>query len=265
VPDPTTAPTEAPTEVPTEPPKIVGWYEADGKTYYYTEEGEKVTGWQTLEEKVRYFDEDGVMVTGGKEIDGVMCFFGVDGEQLALVNPWNYVPEWYVADPVYINSWQKVDRRCYDALMEMLAACEAAGHTYAIRSAFRTNGDQKWLFENKIQRLMDEGYDREEATVLAATVIAVPGTSEHELGLAVDLVDAEYTNLDEAQENTDTQKWLMENSWRYGFILRYPNDKSEITGIIYEPWHYRYVGKETAKAIYESGLCMEEFFGSKRG
>ena len=99
----------------------------------------------------------------------------------------------------------------------------------------------------------------------AATVVAMPGTSEHELGLAVDLVDTDYPYLDEAQENTDTQKWLMENSWRYGFILRYPNDKSEITGIIYEPWHYRYVGKETAKAIYESGLCMEEFFGSKRG
>ena len=95
-------------------------------------------------------------------------------------------------------------------------------------------------------------------------MVAVPGTSEHELGLAVDLTDNDYRELDEAQEDTATQKWLMENSWRYGFILRYPNDKSEATGIIYEPWHYRYVGKATAKAVYESGLCLEEFFDSER-
>ena len=87
----------------------------------------------------------------------------------------------------------------------------------------------------------------------------MPGTSEHELGLAVDLVDGNNYSLDESQESTPAQKWLMENCWDYGWILRYPNDKTEVTGIIYEPWHYRYVGGEHAKAIYESGLCLEEW------
>mgnify|MGYP002520046564 FL=1 len=131
-----------------------------------------------------------------------------------------------------------------------------------IGSAYRTHGDQVYLYNNKIQRLINEGYSEEEARKLAGTVVAVPGTSEHELGLAFDLVDNDYRNLDEAQENTAVQKWLMENSWRFGFILRYPSDKSEITGIIYEPWHYRYVGKHEAQKIYESGLCLEEYLES---
>ena len=91
------------------------------------------------------------------------------------------------------------------------------------------------------------------------TVVALPGTSEHQLGLALDLVDESYQNLDEGQENTKVQKWLMQNSWRYGFILRYPTDKSSVTGIIYEPWHYRYLGRDMARDVYESGLCLEEF------
>ena len=146
--------------------------------------------------------------------------------------------------------------------MEMLDACRAAGLEPYVASAYRTHSDQIYLHNNKIQRLINEGYSEAEAKVLAGTVVAVPGTSEHELGLALDLVDYSYRNLDEAQENTAVQKWLKENSWKYGFILRYPNDKSQITGIIYEPWHYRYVGKAAAKEIYESGLCLEEYLES---
>ena len=95
-------------------------------------------------------------------------------------------------------------------------------------------------------------------------MVAVPGTSEHQLGLALDIVDADNQLLDESQENTAVQKWLMEHSWEYGFILRYPNDKSEITGIIYEPWHYRYVGKEDAEKIHSQGVCLEEYLQSGR-
>ena len=106
------------------------------------------------------------------------------------------------------------------------------------------------------------GIDEAGRGPLAGTVVAVPGTSEHELDLAFDLVDDSYRNLDDAQEETPVQKWLMENSWEYGFILRYPNSKSDVTGIIYEPWHYRYVGKHIAKEIYNSGLCLEEYLDS---
>ena len=95
----------------------------------------------------------------------------------------------------------------------------------------------------------------------AGTVVAVPGTSEHQLGLAVDLVDANMQDLTSAQESTETQKWLMANSWRYGFIHRYPNGKTDITGIIYEPWHYRYVGKDAAQEIFNRDITLEEYLG----
>ena len=89
--------------------------------------------------------------------------------------------------------------------------------------------------------------------------VAVPGTSEHATGLAVDIISSEYEELDDRQGNTDEQKWLMEHCWEYGFILRYPEEKADITGIIYEPWHYRYVGEETAKEITEQGITLEEY------
>ncbi|MFQ7289836.1 MAG: M15 family metallopeptidase [Lacrimispora saccharolytica] len=106
---------------------------------------------------------------------------------------------------------------------------------------------------------MRAGYPEEDVAVEAAKTVAVPGTSEHELGLALDIVDSSYPELETEQENTPVQRWLMKNSWKYGFVLRYPSDKSALTGIIYEPWHYRYVGKEAAKVMYEEELCLEEY------
>ncbi len=99
----------------------------------------------------------------------------------------------------------------------------------------------------------------EEAYALASQVVAIPGTSEHELGLALDIVDANFIHLSTAQENTQTQKWLMEHCWEYGFILRFPNGTTEYTGIIYEPWHYRYVGTELAQELRELNMCLEEY------
>jgi D-alanyl-D-alanine carboxypeptidase len=126
-------------------------------------------------------------------------------------------------------------------------------------SSYRTQEYQEGLFQNRIDRYVKEGYSVEEATGLAGQSVAVPGTSEHQLGLALDIVDNRNWELDESQADMPTQQWLMENSWRYGWILRYPNEKSAITGIIYEPWHYRYVGKTIAKEIYDLGICLEEY------
>lgn len=109
------------------------------------------------------------------------------------------------------------------------------------------------MLNNQLNGLIAQGYSEENARTEVGKVVAVPSTSEHQLRLAVDIVDIEN------QEKTAVQKWLMENSWRYGFILRYPDDKSDITGIIYEPWHYRYVGKEAAKEIYDLDVCLEEY------
>lgn len=138
----------------------------------------------------------------------------------------------------------------------------AAGLQPIVCSAYRTQATQTRLYNNKVSRLRAAGYSAEEARVEAARWVAPPGTSEHQTGLALDLVSLDYQLLDEKQEQTPEQQWLMAHSWEYGFVLRYPSDKSAITGIGYEPWHYRYVGKEAAKAMHESGQCLEEYVGA---
>ena len=135
----------------------------------------------------------------------------------------------------------------------------AEGLSPLICSSYRTNEKQQTLYSNQVNGYLAQGYSQAKAEEEAGKWVAVPGTSEHQTGLAADIVDMSYQILDEKQEDTPVQKWLMENSWKYGFILRYPSDKSDITGIHYEPWHYRYVGKETAKEIYEKGVCLEEY------
>ena len=142
----------------------------------------------------------------------------------------------------------------------MLNDCFDANCQPYVCSGFRTWEKQQALFDNKIERLIyEDGVDPEIAEEEAGKVVAVPGTSEHQLGLAVDIIDYNYPYLTSEQENTPTQSWLMNNSWRYGFILRYPNGTSDITGIIYEPWHYRYVGRDCAKEIYELDITLEEY------
>lgn len=185
----------------------------------------------------------------------------VDDELLMVVNPWNPLPEDWVCDLVTLSDGRRVDSRCYEAFEEMMAACRDAGYAPFLCSAYRTQETQQSLYDNKVQRLMNSGMGEEEAKVEAAKAVAIPGTSEHQLGLAVDIVDANMQDLTDEQENTETQKWLMANSWRYGFIHRYPNDKTDITGIIYEPWHYRYVGKAAAQDIFNRDITLEEYVG----
>ena len=182
-----------------------------------------------------------------------------DDWQLLLVNRWNPIPDGYSSELTQLKQGHAVDARAYQDLQEMMDACRAAGLDPKICSSYRTQDKQQELYENKIQRLMDEGYSYDRAVEEAGTVVAVPGTSEHQTGLALDIVDASYQILDKEQENTQVQQWLMEHSWEYGFVLRYPNGKSEITGIIYEPWHYRYVGREAAREMTELGMCLEEY------
>ena len=182
-----------------------------------------------------------------------------DDWQLLLVNRWNPVPDGYAPTLTELKHGHAVDARAYPDLQEMLDACRAAGLEPTICSSYRTQEKQQELYENKIRRLLAEGLSYESAVAEAGTVVAVPGTSEHQTGLALDIVDTSYQHLDEAQENTQVQQWLMEHSWEYGFVLRYPDGKSEITGIIYEPWHYRYVGRAAAREMTELGLCLEEY------
>ncbi len=186
-----------------------------------------------------------------------------NNDLLTLVNPWNPIDEDSSPELITVEDGFRVDRRCAAALSEMLFDCREAGNFPIICSAYRTQEYQQALFDNKIKRVKATGVSSDGAPAIAAKSVAVPGTSEHQLGLAVDLIDYYYTNLDEGQERTGTQKWLMEHCADYGFILRYPNGSSEITGIIYEPWHYRYVGKSVAREITDSGITFEEYLQTR--
>jgi len=236
-----------------------GWLEENGQRYYFDESGTMQTGWLTLNEKEYYLRPDGTLAQGAVQINDQIYHFTTDGEPILLVNPWTFLPEDYAPDLVETENGYWVDSSCNEALLQMLRDCREAGHDARICSAYRENELQVYLYNNKVNYFLGLGYSEEDAKKEAGTIVAVPGTSEHQLGLAVDLVDINNWNLDESQESMPAQKWLMENSWRYGFILRYPNDKSEKTGIIYEPWHYRYVGLSVAQELHESGQCLEEY------
>lgn len=178
---------------------------------------------------------------------------------LTLANLEHPLPaDWEIETVTLVNGLE-VDARIVSALDQMMDDCRAAGLSPMVCSAYRTVKRQTELFEAKIDELMADGLSYDEAYTAAATVVAIPGTSEHNLGLAVDICSTDYQLLDDAQADTPEQQWLMEHCAEYGFILRYPRGKEDITGIIWEPWHYRYVGIEVATEIMESGLCLEEY------
>ena len=182
---------------------------------------------------------------------------------LILVNRTHPIPEDYQVELKNIGSGHKIDARAYDDFRAMIQAAKSEGVYIYVTSSYRDLDKQTELYNKKVESYVTQGYSYENAKEQAGQVVAVPGTSEHHLGLALDLVSSEYRRLDEKQENTKGFKWLKEHSWEYGFILRYPNGETDITGIIYEPWHFRYVGLEAAKEITESGLTLEEYVGAK--
>ena len=152
------------------------------------------------------------------------------------------------------DSSKYLDERVVEAFNNMCKAAQNDGITLISVSAYRSYSYQNNLFNKRVTRCMNEGLDREAATKKAASIVAVPGTSEHHLGLAVDI-----NSVETSFENTAAFRWLQQNAENYGFIMRYAEDKQDITKIIYEPWHYRYVGVEHAKAINDLGLCLEEY------
>ena len=182
---------------------------------------------------------------------------------LILVNRTHPIPEDYEVELKNIGSGHQIDARAYDDFRAMIQAAKSEGVYIYVTSSYRDLDKQTDLYNKKVESYVMQGYSYESAKEQAGQVVAVPGTSEHHLGLALDLVSSEYRKLDEKQENTKGFKWLTEHSWEYGFILRYPNGETDITGIIYEPWHFRYVGLEAAKEITESGLTLEEYVGAR--
>lgn len=180
---------------------------------------------------------------------------------LVLVNDWHPMEEGYVPKLADVGNGHQVDERIADALNQMLKDAKKAGLNPMICSSYRTVEYQQKLYEEYMGNAIKRGKSYWEALKETKDSTAYPGRSEHNLGLAVDIVSSSYAQLDKKQENTPEAKWLAENCYKYGFILRYPNGKTDITGIIYEPWHYRYVGVEDATKITEMGVTLEEYLG----
>lgn len=174
---------------------------------------------------------------------------------LIVVNRWNELPEDYSVELTELSNGQKVDSRIYPYLQEMFDAARAEDVYPVVREGYRTAEEQQEILDDKIQSYINQGYSQVKAERTAKEWVALPGTSEHQLGIAVDI------NADKSKcSNEDVYGWLAENAYKYGFVLRYPPGKQKFTGTSYEPWHYRYVGEEAAKEIYERGICLEEYF-----
>ena len=177
-----------------------------------------------------------------------------NGWNLILVNRNSYIPDDYKVELTELSNGEKVDSRIYPELQEMFNDARAQGYGLFVREGYRTQEEQQQLLDEKIEAYENEGKSKSEAKKLAEQWVAIPGTSEHQLGIAVD-INADTTK----SSSDDVYSWLAENAHKFGFIKRYPSDKTDITGVINEPWHYRYVGKEAALEIYSQGMCLEEY------
>lgn len=179
-----------------------------------------------------------------------------ENDLLLLVNRDNPLPEGYEVELTELSNGQSVATVIYPDLQQMFDDARAQGVYPVVASGYRTPEKQQSLMDEKITSLVEEGFTEENAAVEAALWVNPVGYSEHQTGLAVDI------NADGIHSaGYEVYDWLAENAWQYGFILRYPEDKTEVIGTSYEPWHYRYVGREQAKEIYDSGLCLEEYLG----
>lgn len=186
--------------------------------------------------------------------------FSSDDWKIVLVNKQHPIPENYYFDLGTISGNMRCDERIITPLLDMLKGARADGVNLIVCSPYRDMDRQTMLFTNKVERYMDSGLSYMDSYNLASQAVTVPGSSEHQIGLAVDIITDGYASLDEGFGDTAAGKWLAANSSKYGFILRYPKGKENITSIEYEPWHFRYVGVDAATVITDNDLCLEEFW-----
>ena len=188
--------------------------------------------------------------------------FDRDDWRLLLINKQHPIPEDYTFELGTIKGSMECDVRIIDDLLAMLQAAKSDGINLVICSPYRDLNRQKVLFERKVKAYMDKGMSYIDAYKVSSQAVTVPGASEHQIGLALDIVCSTYYNLNEGYGETQAGQWLEAHSYEYGFTLRYPKGKEYITGIEYEPWHFRYVGKEAAGVMKEKGICLEELIDS---
>lgn len=176
-----------------------------------------------------------------------------------LINKQHPIPDDYSFTLGTIKADMKCDQRILEPLIMMLQGAKKDGINLIICSPYRDFELQKILFERKISVYMNRGYTYFDAYKLASRSVTMPGASEHQIGLAIDFICDTYTTLNWGFGDTKAGKWLANNCYEYGFVLRYPEGKENITGIGYEPWHFRYVGVEAATVIMEQKITLEEF------
>lgn len=184
-----------------------------------------------------------------------------------LINKQHKVGSDYEPENLVIPSGcdYQMEQTAANALSDMLSAARADGYSDLILySGYRTYSSQKNKFETRTQRYLNEGYSQAQAEEKAGEYIAPPGSSEHHTGLAADVCSSKIVSkfgyLDDSFDSTDEYKWLREHCAEYGFIMRYRKDAEDITGFLYEPWHYRYIGVEHAKACTELSITYEEYY-----
>ena len=217
-------------------------------------------GGQTVSEP--YIDASGLLQypTAGHYVQADSYQGGGEAPwNLLLVNDWNPLPAGYDSDVTFstVSGGKQVDSRIIDAVNRMLN--DAAAYDLAVVSAYRPKEEQNTLYWRKVQQYTDKGYSDLEAQKVGGTIVKRPGFSEHNCGLAMDVGGSGDYTLEQTFANTPAYAWLIEHCADYGFILRFPEGKEDITGVIYEPWHYRYVGEEAARYIMDNDLCLEEY------
>lgn len=209
-----------------------------------------VVMWRTIKIDVQIGE-----LTLPKILQSEKSFADTSGEwNLILVDRNHYIPNNYQVELTELSNGKKVDSRIYPELQQMFNDARAEGLALFVREGYRTTEEQQKIMDEKINEYEKQGYSAKEAKKRAEKYVAIPDTSEHQLGLSVDI-------------NADTDKcssekvyqWLDENAYKYGFVKHYPEDKTDITGISNEPWHYRYVGTTVAKIMKEENLCLEEY------
>ena len=229
-----------------------------GKLFSHGKKKDKKT---TMETTTEMTTEDPAIEARNQLVAQANTIYQNNPDLLILVNGAHPMTEGYSFEHYTLKCGEDIDTRMYTDLVNMLEACNAAGNEYKIVSGYRDQAGQQQMFDSKVAEIMaQEGITQEEAEAKAATTIQRPGYSEHETGLAIDLTGLENTTLDESLASDPTVAWFDANCHMYGFIMRFPADKIDVTGNGYEPWHFRYVGVEAATFLHDNNLTLEEFY-----
>lgn len=218
-----------------------------------------VSGTESKSESLQSESKPSTVVRGKYTLDAEFSKLLVVNAQNPLPEDYDYEGNLATVEQKYINgSLRQIDKDILPYMLAMIEAAWSDGVKLYIWSPYRSYSTQNMLFENQVKRCMDKGLDRASAEEEAATVVARPGTSEHHTGLACD-----FNMASDAFEETEMFRWMCENAEDYGFIMRYSKDKQDITGVIHESWHWRFVGINVAKEINQLDMCLEEYIEYK--